>query len=75
MNFEVAYYFKLLGLAVGVVVVRLLLGFGYLTGPDVKYIFDSRRPLLLRLGLLLLLVLVAFAVVLFMAAWYGGDWG
>ena len=70
-NFELVSHLKLLGLAVGVVVVRLIIGFGYLTGPDVRYIFDSRKPALLRLGLLLLLILVAFLLILVMTVWYG----
>lgn len=64
---------KLLGLSAAVVGVRLLLGMGMFRGPDVDYIFDSDRSWVKRLGLLLLLIALAFVMLAGVMAWYRAE--
>ena len=70
---EWSYYVKLLGLSAAVVGVRLLLGMGMFRGPDVEYIFDSSRPMMKRLGLLVVLTVVVFLVLLGVLVWYRAE--
>ncbi len=70
---EWSYYLKLLGLSVGVVVVRLMLGMGMFRGPDVEYVFDATKSGWKRLSVLLLLIAVVFVVLVALMAWYRAE--
>ena len=70
MELTLARILVLLGISLGVVLIRLFVGFGFFTGPDVKYILNSERPFGKRLGLFALQVVAVFILLLVLMLWY-----